>query len=639
MPLSVPGRRPREGRTAVEPINMKPLPVERRQIVPGTGASSNTGHGARSAESANQAARTPDASGLDGTSPMAIVDEAADAMLTDLLESLGLPIDARHLESSRQLMSQRVPLTRENIEQLSRQTVQAGGGSPQDFQAAAFLFARDLPITAHSLVLVRTYLQNPDALPRQFQQARLALAEAAELLRSGGLGDIGEAANPRELVDMAESLLASMVSTVDEGDHAVLLSSLRVTIRDLGASIENELSRELLETGGGVEEEVDPKALLRELGHAVESAARRAPEIRAALATVQEAIQKLADRLQPQQPQGPASLVEGEPPSPQQPQTAVPLEGAPASPRQAPAAPQQTPAPPAESPSAPEGAQILTEAPSSFPARSEGQADPPGSATEARVLRQLLDKSASILSRLAPAAVDVDHPDRAELASSLRGVIQGQGTSVENRLARLVTGEGSVAGLAADLRALLGDLALAERDAAGSVTGKWTAPETREGLVRLREAAQSLGDCLQAQQLRNAGSPPKGSDGWATFLIPFADATGMGSPRSAELRISHPHGEGVHARHVRLVLRMELASGATAEVALQIANGQVSCATASSHDGTAALLRERFPSLREGLERLGYQVASATFGVIAGDAEPEVTGGVPSHLRRVDTRA
>jgi hypothetical protein len=566
-------------------------------VIPGAGAAAGAAEGNLNASPAVNAATesAPPNAGSLGTATL-LASEAIDTALGDLLKSLGLPIDAPHLDACRQLMGQQVPLTSANVESLTRQAALAGDSSAEGFRAAAFLYARDLPITPESLTLVREYLLNPTAVGQQIQQARLALTSLVERL--------GRAATPsgiqdtalKEQIDAATSLLTRLTVTLDEGDQTQLLPSLRSLIQGQGTSVENRLSRILLGEEPDAAPEPDP--IESELSQTLPRAGGTAR---------QEEAPQLS-----RFPQTPLGGEEGKEPKADSTNNRIT---------------QQLP-------------------------KDGGTAAQTAAAAEPRLAQTVATEEPRLAQTVASAEPRIDQtvvtdsgatePKEGQAEARLSQTIPRSGIGseqkarqVEIRPSPLPLRDAGIAELKTDLRVLLGNLArAADEVAVGTRT-----PEVQQGLSRVREASVKLADWLQAQQIQNAGSPPKGAENLSTFLIPFITGNGTEVPRTAELKVSHSPDDGLHPRHVRLVLQMEMSSGESVAVSLQVANRQVICSVDAGHEATVPLLRERFASLRVGVEQLGYHIASATFGVMTDDQAKRVGQSAPSRLRRVDVQA
>lgn len=251
---------------------------------------------------------------------------------------------------------------------------------------------------------------------------------------------------------------------------------------------------------------------------------------------------------------------------------------------------------------------------------------------------RLVDLAAMELSRR---VVGASGSDRPELVESLRRVLGDQGVSVENRLARIVAGKASADLLEGDLRVLLGRLAEISGEVAvapPSMQEGAVGPvaELRRALERLADSAPRLADALQAQQLRNAGRSADPVEQWAVFQVPIAGAL-EDAPGTVELRIDRRAGGRIDPDRVRLVVRLDLERLWTVEVRLEIAGRQIRCHLAGSDPAALPILREGFPELRAGLEGLGYSVAPAGFGLLAGEPDPtELAVEVPPRLVQVD---
>lgn len=272
--------------------------------------------------------------------------------------------------------------------------------------------------------------------------------------------------------------------------------------------------------------------------------------------------------------------------------------------------------------------------------------------------RRLVKGAAQQLSQR---IVQADGEDRAALVESLRRVFKDQGTSLENCLARVLSGDLDPAELEGDLRFLLTRLAQmvsADRPPvpqrtpeAGRVpqeSGRMQpeagrasqeSPELQRALVHLQRAGPELAEALQVQQLRNSAQPRDPSEQWLAFQVPLSGLPGE-PPRTVELRISRRPNRKVDPGGVRLLLRLDLPRLERVEVRLELLGKQIKCHLASSSGASLPMLREEFSSLQGGLERLGYTVGAPGFGMLAAEPDPtEIAVEVPEQLTKIDVRA
>ncbi len=396
--------------------------------------------------------------------------EATDSVLARLLGSYELPVDEPNLQAARQLLARGLPLNKESIEQLTRTMARLGASEEMDFQAATYLQANRLPITASTLAVMRAYLESPATVGGRLHQLGRTLASLAELLRALSVEEPLQDEDLQGRVDQAAQQLSERIVAAGGEDRARLVESLRRVFKDQGASAENRLAR------------------------------------------------------------------------------------------------------------------VLT-----------GSADPAELEGDLRVL----------LGRLA------------EMVSEATGKTEMPGAVAEKPpAARAISRDGAV------LRTLLPE-----------------SPELRRLLAQLDDLAPELADLIQAQQLKNAGQPRDSSEQWLAFQVPIS-GTPRQLPQTAELRISRRAGGKIDPQRVRLVLQVELERYQRVELRLDVLGNQVNCHLAGSNEDAVQALRERFPSLQEGLERLGYRVGAAAFGLLSGEPDPTaVAVAVPQRLVQVDLRA
>ena len=256
-----------------------------------------------------------------------------------------------------------------------------------------------------------------------------------------------------------------------------------------------------------------------------------------------------------------------------------------------------------------------------------------------RDLRELADEAAR---QLAQRIVRAEGMDRTAIAETLRRVCKDQGTSLENQLARVLSGYLEPGELEGDLRALLTRLAdiaagsgALTSDAAGATPGD---AAKQQALVHLSRVAPGLTGALQTQQLKNAAEPELPAEPWLAFQVPMSGPPGE-QIRTVDLRISRRADGGVDPKRVRLLLRLELPQLQKVEVRLDLLDKQINCYLSSSSGESLPVLRDQFASLRGGLERLGYLVGVPRFGLLTTEVDPtDVAVEVPACLVRVDVR-
>lgn len=393
--------------------------------------------------------------------------ETTDSVLTKLIESYDLPADRPHLYAARQLLARGLPVSRENVEQLTRTLARLGATAEADFQAATYLQASGLPLTRSTLAVIRSSLENPALLGQQFHQLQQTLSWLAELLESLTVEKRLSQVEFRRLVKGAAQQLSQRIVQADGEDRAALVESLRRVFKDQGTSLENRLARVLSGDLDPAELEGDLRFLLTRLAQMVS-----------------------ADR---------------------------------------PPVPQRTP----------EASRVPQES-----------------------------------GRVQPEA------GRASQES----------------------------------------------------------PELQRALVHLQRAGPELAEALQVQQLRNSAQPRDPSEQWLAFQVPLSGLQGE-PPRTVELCISCRPNRKVDPGGVRLLLRLDLPRLERVEVRLELLGKQIKCHLASSSGASLPVLREEFSSLQGGLERLGYTVGAPGFGMLAAEPDPtEIAVEVPEQLTQIDVR-
>jgi len=204
-----------------------------------------------------------------GGTPVGLEMERTDSVLAELVESYDLPADRAHLFAARQLLARGMAVGREEVAQLARTMASLGATEEADFQAATFLLAADLPLTASAVAVVRAYLEAPGPLGRRFHQMQQTLAWALQLLEALEI-EMGDVPRPvRHLLGMAAEALSARVVRAFQGDKLALMEALRLAVRDQGTSLEHLLRG--VEAGdlGPADVESDLRCLLGRLGVAV----------------------------------------------------------------------------------------------------------------------------------------------------------------------------------------------------------------------------------------------------------------------------------------------------------------------------------------------------------------------------------
>jgi hypothetical protein len=172
----------------------------------------------------------------------------ADEMLTGLpgqqaLVSAGLPDTPENRVALVALVAEGEPVTAEAIQTLRQVAISLGAMTPEDVHAAAYLLARDLPLTEGLLDVVRDGQAVGRDLPALEDQLRL---QAAQLLDQAQ--DELQSAAPE-----LRALLAEIAGFVHEGQAPFTAAALQSLIRQLGDSLEALLARVVANGGAGRE--------------------------------------------------------------------------------------------------------------------------------------------------------------------------------------------------------------------------------------------------------------------------------------------------------------------------------------------------------------------------------------------------
>ncbi len=483
--------------------------------------------------------------------------ETTDSVLTKLIESYDMPADRPHLYAARQLLARGLPVSRENVEQLTRTLARFGATAEADFQAATYLQASGLPLTRSTLAVIRSSLENPALLGQQVHQLQQTLSWLAELLESLTVEKDLSQGEFRRLVKGAAQQLSQRIVQADGEDRAALVESLRRVFKDQGTSLENRLARVLSGDLDPAELEGDLRFLLTRLAQMVS-----------------------ADR---------------------------------------PPVPQRTP----EAGLVPQEAGRVSQ-------ESPPEVAPSGGGPDAAAAGKV---AAGATEPEEPAALPPgteDGEDPAELVASPSGA-QGAAEAGEE----VPVGRGKAEAVARPGAAPL-DPAGLEADGKVTLPGS---PELQRALVHLQRAGPELAEALQVQQLRNSAQPRDPSEQWLAFQVPLSGLPGE-PPRTVELRISRRPNRKVDPGGVRLRLRLDLPRLERVEVRLELLGKQIKCHLASSSGASLPVLREEFSSLQGGLERLGYTVGAPGFGMLAAEPDPtEIAVEVPEQLPQIDVRA
>jgi len=228
---------------------------------------------------------------------------ASDAVLGQILQAYDLPDDLPYLFAARQLLARGLPLTGENIDRLARTLVRMGATEEEDFQAAAFLQANDLPVTESTISLARGALDRPLKMGWQIQQLQNAVLEAAAALHSAPMEEPSLEGQLVPLLDRAAAQLSQRLLSADGGDRSAVVDTLRRLFSDQGISLENRLAR-VLSGGDPSQLEGDLRTLLGRLADmamTVGAALKASPDLQRALIQLREAAPDLANTLQSQQ--------------------------------------------------------------------------------------------------------------------------------------------------------------------------------------------------------------------------------------------------------------------------------------------------------------------------------------------------
>ncbi len=152
------------------------------------------------------------------------------ALIPNLLQHAGLPVDEATTNIARALLNSGFPVTPELIEEMRNALQQLGAWGANDAQAAAALKALGLPFTAQSLALVLGSLPPLETLVGNLRKQLQAL------LRSPP--------SPR-LAEMAQQALGILDELVVAWgpSGAALAEKLRQSVALAGASVENHLAR------------------------------------------------------------------------------------------------------------------------------------------------------------------------------------------------------------------------------------------------------------------------------------------------------------------------------------------------------------------------------------------------------------
>ncbi len=505
--------------------------------------------------------------------------EGTDSVLAKLIESYDLPIDEPHLNAARQLLARGLPVAKENVEQLTRALSRFGATTEADFQAATYLQANNLPLTRSSLAVVRSSLENPVPMGQQFHQLQQTLVWVAELLETLTAERGLPQREIHRLVKQAVQQLSQRIVQAGGEDRAALVESLRRVFKDQGTSLENHIARVLSGSTDPVELEGDLRYLL---GRLAEVVSEEVSPARGWAGT---------NPLPGEHPKGTAAdrsagtVGEGSTAPTAPDSDAATVQGA------------------ADGEKAAGGAPLQT--------TTEGTREPKDGATPQSTTEGVEPEDpqnpSKAGSNVAAARADEEPPVSRE---KMKGQLGSAVTAAE------------------------------PADPHSQVSRRLSdSPDLQRALVYLRQAGPELAEALQLQQLKNSAQPRDPLEQWLAFQVPISGQPGE-APRTVELRVSRRPNRKVDPERARLLMRLDLPRLDRVEVRLELSGKQIDCRLASSSDGSLPVLREQFDSLRQGLERLGYQVGTPRFGTLVDLPDPtEVEVEVPERLAQIDVRA
>ncbi|HEX2922521.1 MAG TPA: flagellar hook-length control protein FliK, partial [Chloroflexota bacterium] len=224
--------------------------------------------------------------------------QTSDSILGQILHAYDLPDDPPHISAAREFLARSLPLSREAIDRLARTLSRIGATEEEDFRAAVFLQANDLPVTESTIHLARSFLERPLQLAQQLRQLQMAVTEAAvALLATPQEDDLGP------LLDRAAGQLSQRLLSAQAGDREAIVDTVRRLFADQGVSLENQLAR-VLAGGDPSQLEGDLRTLLGRLADMAMkagAAASQHPDLQSALAQLSQSAPELADALQAQQ--------------------------------------------------------------------------------------------------------------------------------------------------------------------------------------------------------------------------------------------------------------------------------------------------------------------------------------------------
>jgi len=223
-------------------------------------------------------------------------------VLQRLLESIDLPSDGANIVAARQLLSKGTPITRNNVQQLTRTLAKLEANAEDDFEAAAYLQANRLPITAATLELTKAMLRDPRALGRQIYSLRTAIGILANVLDPTDVEN-GMFDETQRLVEHVAEQLSERILIAGESGRSRFVEGLKKLFKDQGTSLEGRIAHILAGRADATDLEDDLRALLSQL---VESARAMSDEssgaeLRRAADLLRATASELADGLQAQQ--------------------------------------------------------------------------------------------------------------------------------------------------------------------------------------------------------------------------------------------------------------------------------------------------------------------------------------------------
>jgi hypothetical protein len=194
------------------------------------------------------------------------------------------------------------------------------------------------------------------------------------------------------------------------------------------------------------------------------------------------------------------------------------------------------------------------------------------------------------------------------ISDQLQAILKQLGHSIENELVKtLGRGSNSQAGEPAQ-NGLLTLAALRQE-----LAKHGTNPALIETLDRFL-------DSLRRMQFANLDTQPDlGRARWLSFEVPASAHTGYPqgtspTPDNIRLRVACQRDEAqarLDPAHARIVIQFELEDGNALEVDLSLVERQIGATITSSSEEIKGMAETELPSLKDGLEKLGYQLLTA----------------------------